>query len=93
MYVASVNGAPENPMRGTFFSSSFLRIFIVSRTNGIESSVSGTTSLSTADFVLTGSLKTGPFFSENSRCIPIASTGMRISEKSIAASTPNMSTG
>ena len=62
-------------------------------TNGIVSWGSGTTRRATSRAVRTGFASTGPLASVNSTGTPIASTGIRMSEKRIAASTPSCSTG
>src|SRR3989337_2043711 len=80
-------------MSGTFPSNAFRRIRIVSIPKGTFSSGSGTTRSSTSAWPRICLPRIGPFPSWNSRGTPIASTGTRMSEKRIAASTPSRSIG
>src|SRR3990170_7150619 len=80
-------------MSGTFPSNAFRRIRIVSITKGTFSAGSGTTRSSTSAWPRICLPRIGPFPSWNSRGTPIASTGTRMSEKRIAASTPSRSIG
>ena len=93
MYEASVQGEPENPIRGTRPLSPRRVIAIASMTN--RSCRSGSTGFSplrsSAD--RRGVENRGPSPSTMVRCIPIASGTTSMSEKSIAASTPMISTG
>src|SRR5512139_3172247 len=66
---------------------------IVSITKGTFSCGSGTTRESTSFWPWIAFPSNGPFPSWNSRGTPMASTGTRMSEKRIAASTPSRSTG
>ncbi len=88
-----MKGRPENPMSGTFPSNVLRRIRIASITKGTLSAGSGTASASTSACPRISFPRIGPFPSWNSRGTPIASTGMRMSEKRIAASTPSRSIG
>jgi hypothetical protein len=88
-----VNGAPEKPISGTFPSSDLRRMRIASITKGTFSAGSGTARESTSFCPRIAFPSSGPFPSWNSSGTPIASTGMRMSEKRIAASTPSRSTG
>ena len=92
MYAARVKGAPAKPMTGTA-SCSAARVFrMASATNPVRSTGSGTASFSMSAGVRSGEGKCGPL-SPSSSSIPMASVGMRMSEKMIAASTPRRRTG
>nr|WP_234394629.1 hypothetical protein [Porphyromonas cangingivalis] len=77
---------PQNPMRGTLPSSSFLVSVMASKTYFKSFITSGLHRLRMSDSVLSGRSKTGPSFSKNDNPNPMASGTVRMSEKMIAAS-------
>ena len=87
-----MKGAPAKPMTGTESCSAARVRRMASATKPVVSTGSGTTSFSMSAAVRSGDGKCGPR-SPSSSSIPIASMGMRMSEKMIAASTPSRRTG